>query len=268
MHIDQWLEAIPPLVVYLLVAGVVGIESLGIPVPGEIVLVSAALLASRAELDVSWELIAVAGTLGATAGDSIGYALGHKFGHRLFEWMGRKFPKHFGADHLLFAEHVFSKWGVIAVYFGRWVAILRIFAGPVAGALRMHYPRFLAANALGALTWAGGTTAAIYYLGQAAETVLKQFSYIALIVAVVCGLAIGLLLKRKMNSLVEAHARKVRGESSTEQDATEPETSEQGTSEPATAPHTGTEPGHDRSRQSAAGKERLAGDGQQDRPAP
>lgn len=210
MNIDAFLVHIPHIVVYLLVGLVVGIESLGIPIPGEIVLVSAALLSSRDELDVAWEWIALSGVIGAVVGDSIGYALGRRFGHKLFDWLGGKFPKHFGEDHVSYAEHVFSKWGALAVYFGRWIAILRIFAGPLAGALRMPYPRFLIANILGGITWAGGTTAAIYYLGQAAEVVLKRFSWAALIVAVIGGIAIGLFLKRKMNGLVAEHARKRR----------------------------------------------------------
>src|SRR5881396_348456 len=104
MTVDSLLETIPPLLVYLIVGGVIGIESLGIPLPGEIVLVSAALLSSRHELDVSPLWIAVAGSTGAIVGDSIGYAIGRRYGHPLFEWLGRKFPRHFGPKHVAFAE--------------------------------------------------------------------------------------------------------------------------------------------------------------------
>ena len=55
------------------------------------------------------------------------------------------------------------------MFFGRFIALLRIFAGPLAGALKMPYPHFLAANASGGLLWAGGTTAGVYYAGLAAE---------------------------------------------------------------------------------------------------
>jgi membrane protein DedA with SNARE-associated domain len=57
-----------------------------------------------------------------------------------------------------FAESVFTRWGVLAVFFGRFIALLRIFAGPLAGALKMRYPKFLAANVLGGICWATGTT--------------------------------------------------------------------------------------------------------------
>lgn len=206
MSVDSLLEAIPPLLVYLIVGGVIGIESLGIPLPGEIVLVSAALLSSRHELDVSPLWIAVAGSAGAIIGDSIGYAIGHRYGRSLFDRLGRRFPKHFGPRNVAFAESVFTRWGVLAVFFGRFIALLRIFAGPLAGALKMHYPKFLAANALGGITWAAGTTFAVYYLGVVAETWLSRFSWAGLVVALLAGLAIGFLVKRKTERMADKFA--------------------------------------------------------------
>lgn len=206
MSVDSLLQMIPPLLVYLIVGGVIGIESLGVPLPGEIVLVSAALLSSRHELAVSPLWIAVAGSAGAIVGDSIGYAIGRRYGHPLFEWLGRKFPRHFGPKHVAFAESVFTRWGVLAVFFGRFIALLRIFSGPLAGALKMHYPKFLAANALGGITWAAGTTFAVYYLGVVAETWLSRFSYIGLGVAAVAGLVIGFVIKRKTEKMADKYA--------------------------------------------------------------
>jgi membrane protein DedA with SNARE-associated domain len=206
VHIDSWLQAIPPLVVYLLVGGVIGIESLGIPLPGEVVLVSAALLSSRHELDVQWQWIAVAGSLGAIVGDSIGYGIGHRYGKPLFTVLGRKFPKHFGESHVAYAEQVFTRYGVWAVFFGRFIALLRIFAGPLAGALKMPYYKFLAANASGGIIWAGGTAAAVYYIGVVAETWLSRFSYLGLILAVLVGTAVALTIKRRTNRRIERFA--------------------------------------------------------------
>jgi len=206
MTVDSLLETIPPLLVYLTVGIVIGLESLGIPLPGEIVLVSAALLSSRHELDVSPLWIAVAGSAGAIIGDSIGYAIGRRYGTALFARLGRRFPKHFGPTNVAFAEDVFRRWGVFAVFFGRFIALLRIFAGPLAGALKMHYPRFLVANALGGIFWAAGTTMAVYYLGVIAETWLSRFSWIGLIVAAAAGLTVGFLVKRKTDRMVERFA--------------------------------------------------------------
>ena len=212
MTVDTLLQTIPPLLVYLTVGFVIGLESLGIPLPGEIVLVSAALLSSRQELDVSPLWIAVAGSAGAIVGDSIGYAIGRRYGTSLFLRLGQRFPRHFGPKNVAFAESVFTRWGVLAVFFGRFIALLRIFAGPLAGALKMHYPRFLAANALGGIVWASGTTMAVYYLGVIAETWLSRFSWIGLIVAAVAGLTIGFIVKRKTERMAEAYAEDQVGE--------------------------------------------------------
>jgi membrane protein DedA with SNARE-associated domain len=212
MTVDTLLQAIPPLAVYLIVGFVIGIESLGIPLPGEIVLVSAALLSSRHELDVSPLWIAVAGSAGAIIGDSIGYAIGRRYGTSLFARLGRRFPRHFGPKNVAFAESVFTRWGVLAVFFGRFIALLRIFAGPLAGALKMQYPRFLVANALGGIVWAGGTTMAVYYLGVIAETWLSRFSWVGLIVAAVAGLTVGFFVKRKTERMADEFAEEHGGE--------------------------------------------------------
>src|SRR5262249_43491382 len=121
MSIDDLLQLIPPLAVYALVGLVVGIESVGVPVPGEIMLVSAALLSSRHELAVSPLWIGVAGSVGAIIGDSIGYAIGYHYGRPLFERAGRRFPKHFSPSHIAYAEEVFTRWGTVAVFFGRFI---------------------------------------------------------------------------------------------------------------------------------------------------
>lgn len=198
MSVVSVLQAIPPVAVYILVGAVVGIESLGVPLPGEVVLVTAALLSSRHELTVNPVMVGAAGVAGAVTGDSIGYAVGRRLGMPLFDWLGRRFPDHFGRGHVALAERVFHRAGIWAVFFGRFIALLRIFAGPLAGALKMRYRHFLAANVAGAICWAGGTTALIYYAGLAAERWLTRFSWIALVVAVVCGGTVAVLLRKRI----------------------------------------------------------------------
>jgi membrane protein DedA with SNARE-associated domain len=202
VNVDALLETIPPLAVYLIVGAVIGLESLGIPLPGEIALVSAALLASRHTLDINPIAVGAAATIGAIVGDSIGYSIGRRYGMTLFERLGRRFPKHFGPGHVALAKQLFTRWGVWAVFFGRFIALLRIFAGPLAGALKMHYPRFRAANATGALCWAGGTTAVVYFLGLAAEHWLSRFSWVALALAVLIGIGATLLLRERTSRLI------------------------------------------------------------------
>lgn len=128
MSVDVLLHSIPPVLVYLLVGGVIGLESLGIPLPGELMLVGAALLSSRHELAVDPAGVALAAIIGAIIGDSIGYSIGRRFGMPLFDRLGRRFPNHFGPGHIAFAERSFGRWGTSAVFFGRFIALLRILA--------------------------------------------------------------------------------------------------------------------------------------------
>jgi membrane protein DedA with SNARE-associated domain len=196
LHIQEWLETVPAVSVYVLVGVVIGLESLGIPLPGEIVLVSASLLAAG-HSGINPVILGACASAGAIIGDSIGYAIGRKGGRPLLAWLGGKFPKHFGEDQIAMAERSFQKWGMWAVFFGRFVALLRIFAGPLAGVLRMPYWKFLIANVLGGIVWAGGTTAVIYSVGVVAEAWLKRFSWLGLVVAVLIGLTSMLVLKNR-----------------------------------------------------------------------
>jgi membrane protein DedA with SNARE-associated domain len=202
VSVESILESIPPVAVYLAVGGIIGLESLGIPLPGEIALVTAAILSTQDTLNISPVWVGAAAIIGAIVGDSIGYTIGRRFGMPLFERLGRRFPNHFGTGHVALAKQLFTRWGVWAVFFGRFMALLRILAGPLAGALRMRYPHFLAANASGAICWAGGTTAVVYFLGLAAEKWLSRFSWVALVVAAAAGIGMTLLLKDRTRNLI------------------------------------------------------------------
>ncbi|MBC9729614.1 DedA family protein [Streptomyces sp. TRM68367] len=204
MHVQEWLDTVPAAAVYALVGLVIGLESLGIPLPGEIILVSSALLASQ-HGDIDPVMLGACASAGAIIGDSIGYAIGRKGGRPLLAWLGKKFPKHFSEGHIATAERSFEKWGMWAVFFGRFVALLRIFAGPLAGVLRMPYWKFLIANVLGGTLWAGGTTAVIYYVGIVAEAWLKRFSWLGLVAAVLVGVTSMLLIKRKAKKAGTSH---------------------------------------------------------------
>lgn len=196
MHVQEWLETIPAVAIYALVGVVIGLESLGIPLPGEIVLVSSALLASQ-HGDINPWVLGGCATAGAIIGDSIGYAIGRKGGRPLLAWLGGKFPKHFSEANIALAERSFQKWGMWAVFFGRFIALLRIFAGPLAGVLKMPYWKFLIANVFGGILWAGGTTAVIYSVGIVAEAWLKRFSWLGLVLAVLVGVTSMLVIRNR-----------------------------------------------------------------------
>jgi membrane protein DedA with SNARE-associated domain len=201
LGVEEWLAGLPPLLIYVVVGGIILLESMGIPLPGEITLVSASLLAAAGTVNV-WA-VAAAAAAGAIVGDSIGYTIGRRGGRPMLERLGRRFPRHLGPAHLARAERVFARWGVWAVFFGRFVALLRILAGPLAGALRVPYRKFLLANATGGIAWAYLTTLVIYYAGRAAERYLKDFSWVALAVAVAFGVTTTILLRRRA---ARAHA--------------------------------------------------------------
>ncbi len=206
LHVQEWLETVPAVAVYALVGIVIGLESLGIPLPGEIILVSSALLASQ-HGDINPVILGACATArdrrrldrlrDRTQGRTPAAGLA-----------GGEVPRHFGEAHIATAERSFQKWGMWAVFFGRFVALLRIFAGPLAGVLRMPYWKFLIANVLGGIVWAGGTTAVIYYVGIVAESWLKRFSWLGLVAAVLIGVTSMLVLKRKAKKTASAGRRR------------------------------------------------------------
>jgi membrane protein DedA with SNARE-associated domain len=189
------LESTPPLGIYLLVGVIIGLESMGIPLPGEVTLVTASLLTVK-EIGSPWG-VAIAAAIGAIVGDSLGYAFGRRGGRPLLERLGRRFPKHLGPKQIAKAESMFQRFGTWAVFFGRFIALLRILAGPMAGALHVPYRRFLVANASGGIVWAFGTVFVIYLLGAAAEKWLSRFSWLALGLAVLAGIATTWWLKNR-----------------------------------------------------------------------
>jgi membrane protein DedA with SNARE-associated domain len=194
---------------YLVVGLVIGVESMGVPLPGETTLIAAALIASRGDLNLFWVIGAAAA--GAIVGDSVGYLIGRRAGRSLFDRLGRRFH-HFSGDRIERAEHYFGKYGVWTVFFGRFVALLRIFAGPMAGTLRMTYPRFLAANAAGGIVWSATIGVVAYQVGDNADRIFGRVSVAALVI-----LAVALA-----SAYVVVRVRRRRGEGLTEVVLAEP----------------------------------------------
>ncbi|MBD8517422.1 rhomboid family intramembrane serine protease [Plantibacter sp. CFBP 8804] len=177
----DWLADFPPGVLLLVVFLVVAVESLGVPLPGETVLIGATLLAASSGLSPVFVAAAAAG--GAILGDSIGYWIGKRYGRRLLSVLNRRFPKHVGPKRLGAAVHLMRRWGPWAVFVGRFIAVLRIFSGPLAGMFRMTYPHFLVANAAGGIAWASLVVTVVTVLGSAATEFLHRFSWAALALA-------------------------------------------------------------------------------------
>ncbi|GAB2933206.1 DedA family protein [Rhodococcus aerolatus] len=202
------LTSIPPLWVVVVVGLVVGVESIGVPLPGEAVLIAATLLATQGVVAPWW--VALAAMVGAVVGDSVGYALGRRHGVRLLAHLAVRFPHHLGQARQDRAVGLVQRWGALAVFAGRFVALLRVLAGPLAGSLHMPYPKFLVANVTGGVVWAGGTVTAVYLLGDAAITALHDVTWGALVV-----LAVALVVL-----LVVLRVRRRRARTGTTTDAT------------------------------------------------
>ncbi len=198
MHLEQWLERIPDVWVYVVVGLVVGIESLGIPLPGEIVLVSAALMAAKGFVDPL--LVGGCAIGGAVVGDSIGFYAGHRGGQGLFDRLGRRFPRHFGPGHVDRAKALFRPLGRVG---GVLRAVRRAAAHPRRAAGGGDAPALLAVpdrqRARGDRV-GRGTTAVVFYLGMVAEKWLSQASWVALVVVVVFGVVSMVWVRRRTQS--------------------------------------------------------------------
>jgi membrane-associated protein len=171
---------------YLLLAALVGGESAGVPLPGETALIAAAVLASQGKLSI-WLVIAT-GAAGAIVGDNLGYLFGRKGGRRLLERPGRLEERR--RSLLRRGEKFFARHGGKTVFIGRWLPFLRITAAWLAGANRMHWPRFLAWNAAGGIGWAVSIGLLAYLVGDAAVAVVHTAGYVALGVFAVALLAV------------------------------------------------------------------------------
>jgi membrane protein DedA with SNARE-associated domain/membrane-associated phospholipid phosphatase len=146
---------------YLIVFFGVMAESMGVPLPGETILIAAGVMVQRGHLDLG-DAVAF-GVLGAVVGDQIGYWVGREGGRPFVLRWGRYVlitPERLGRAEAFFARH-----GGKAVFLARFVTGLRVFGALVAGMSRMHWRTFFLYNALGGAVWATAAVAAGYLLG-------------------------------------------------------------------------------------------------------
>jgi membrane protein DedA with SNARE-associated domain len=166
-------------------------ESGGVPVPGETALITGAVLASQGHLQIGW-VIALA-ALAAIVGDNIGYVIGRRGGRWLLERPGRLHRQRLSA--LQSGEAFFEKHGPKAVFFGRFLLGLRVWASWLAGATRMYWRSFAFWNACGGICWATIVGLAGYFLGRAAGNAIQTFGLFGL--AGVLAVAIGLFVAHR-----------------------------------------------------------------------
>jgi membrane protein DedA with SNARE-associated domain len=162
------------------------LENMGVPVPGETVLILASVVTYNhgGELRLPW--IIVIGTIAATAGDNTGYWIGRKGGRPLLVRWKRFFR--IRSDHILAAEKLIERHGAWAIFFARFVTGARVVAGPLAGVLRMEWKRFALFNFLGAVAWVSTIAGIAYAFGSQLDRLLalmSDFNWLVLVIVVV-----------------------------------------------------------------------------------
>jgi len=178
---------------YWAIALVLLCENAGIPLPGETTLLLASFLAySEHQLHLGW--IIVVAICAATLGDNLGYAIGH-YGERPLLDRYQSFFR-ISSITLKRGEEMFARYGAAAIFFARFVFGMRVFAGPLAGVLRMRWRAFVLFNFLGAAVWVTVIASAGYFFGQHWHTlvhVMLRFNVAVLIIT----LAVILMLWRR-----------------------------------------------------------------------
>ena len=188
---------------YWTVAGVVGLESMGIPVPGETVLIVASIYAGAHDGNIA--LVIAAAAAGAIIGDNAGYMIGREFGYRLL----LRFGSYLGLTEarVKLGQYLFFKHGTKVVFFGRFVAVLRVLAAFLAGVNHLPWPRFLIANAAGGILWATVVGMAAYTFGKGMHKIEGPLGIISL--ALVVGLGVWMVLYfRRHEAELQAEAER------------------------------------------------------------
>jgi membrane protein DedA with SNARE-associated domain len=184
--------------VFLLVAA----ESLGIPLPGETILIAAGAYAGSTHR-LSIVLVFLVATVAAILGDNIGYVIGLKGGYRLLRRYGPKVR--LDETKVKVGRLIFDRHGPKVVFFGRFVSVLRTYAAFLAGTNKMAWRRFLPYNALGGVVWAALYAFGSYAAGRSISKVSGPVA-IALGVAAVIAVVAGILVVRRHTGRLSAEA--------------------------------------------------------------
>jgi membrane protein DedA with SNARE-associated domain len=197
-EVSDWVHAYG----YWAVGGLVALESMGLPVPGETVLVGTAILAgSTTNLGIVG--IVAAAALGAVLGDNVGFWIGREVGFPLLRRYGPWIR--ITERKIKLGQYLFLRHGGKVVFFGRFVAILRALAAFLAGVNCIPWLRFLVVNATGGVVWASVFGFGGWYLGEKISEFAAPSAIILGLVAVVV-LALGYLYLRHHTAELEARA--------------------------------------------------------------
>ena len=184
---------------YLSVFLLITLENLGLPLPGETVLVGAAIYAGQThQLDLIFIILAAAS--GGALGGTIGFWLGRIFGPMLTD----KYGKLIGLTprRIILGEYLFKKWGGLIIFLGRFVALLRVLAAILAGLNHFDPLRFFIFNAAGALLWSMIFGCGGYFFGSAIHQIAGPIGWIILISVIIGGFFIYRYLKQNEERLM------------------------------------------------------------------
>ena len=194
MNIDHLVATYGYWAVFTLVA----LESLGIPLPGETILIAAATYAGHTHKLSVWGIFAAAAA-GAILGDNAGYWIGDKGGYRLL----RRYGHYIRVDEakLKIGRYIFDRHGGKVVFFGRFVSILRTYAAFLAGTNRMRWRSFLVFNAAGGIVWAAVYTFVGYAIGNPLRNVSGTINIVLGVAAAVAVITAIVVVRRQAGRL-------------------------------------------------------------------
>lgn len=193
-HIFDLLRAYLAEYGYWTVAVVLLLENAGVPLPGETILLLASFTA-YAEHKLHLPYIILVATAAATFGDNLGFVIGHYGGRPLLQRYGKLFRV--SAAAIARGEEVFRRYGGATILVARFIAGMRILAGPLAGVLRMHWRKFAIFNFLGAILWVTTISCVGYFFGQHWDQLVRLVRGANVALLVVAIVVIALFWRRR-----------------------------------------------------------------------
>ena len=190
------------------VAAIIGLECLGLPVPGETALLAAAIYAgTKHDLNINAVIVTAAGA--AIAGRMVGYVIGHKFG----SWLLLRYGHYVGltAGRIKLGQYLFLRYGGKIVFFAQFVPVLRTLAGPFAGANLMPWRNFIFANVVSSCVWAVSYGYAAYWVGGEFERLQGRLVLPFVFIALIALIAGALFVHQREAQLITEAERAIPG---------------------------------------------------------
>ena len=193
-----------------IVFALVFLESIGLPLPGEAILVSAAIFAGTTQ-ELGIALVLLSAVLGAILGSTIGFWIGDRYGYPLLLRYGSYVGLTETRINNKIAQYLFRRQGMVVVLIARFVAVLRSVVGFIAGANRMPFANFMIANSASAVAWALFYGLGAYYLGKGVEEFARPFAMALAVVGAIVVVLMILYWRRKEQELAAAAERDISG---------------------------------------------------------